>query len=71
MKKSFYDDHKCEWDMHFPCDLVMCLCDSNGNVCRYIDGFYRVHGGFGVRHRKLEEIMLLEFCLEKELCVHT
>ena len=24
-KQSFYDELKCEWDMHSACDLVMCL----------------------------------------------
>ena len=68
-KQSFYDELKCEWDMHSTGDLVMCLCDFNVNICRHIDGFYGVRGGFGVGQRNFEERMLLEFCLEKELCV--
>ena len=44
----------------------MCLGDFNGHVGRHIDGF---HGGYGVVQRNFEERMLLEFCLEKELCV--
>ena len=47
-KQSFYDDLKCEWDMHSTDDLVMCLGDLNGHVGRHIDGFDRVHGGYGV-----------------------
>ena len=40
--------------------------DFNGYVGRHIDGFDR---GYSVGHWKLEGRMLLEFCLEKELCV--
>ena len=61
-KQSSYDELKGEWDMHSAGDLVMCLCDING----HIDG---VHGKHCVGQRNLEERMLSEFCLEKELCV--
>ena len=43
-------------------DLVMCLGDFNGHV----DGF---DGDYGVGQRNLEGRILLEFRLEKELCV--
>ena len=68
-KQSFNDKLKCEWDMHSSDDLVMCLCDLNGHCGRHTDGFDGVHGGYGVGQRNLERRMLLEFCLEKELCV--
>ena len=68
-KQSFCDELKCKWDMHSADDLVMCLDDINGHVCRHIDGFNGVHGWFGVGQRNLEGRMLLEFCLKKELCV--
>ena len=55
--------------MHSADDLVMCLGDFNGHVGRNIDGFYGVHGGYGVGQRNFEGRMLLQFCLEKEfLC---
>ena len=47
----------------------MCLGDFNGHVGRHIDGFDGVHGILGVGQRNLEGRILLEFCLEKELCV--
>ena len=47
-KQSFYDELKCEWDMHSADDLVMCLEDFNGHFGRHIDG---VHQGYGVGHR--------------------
>ena len=53
--------------MHSAGNLVMCLGDFNGHIGRHI---YRVHGGFDVDQRNLEGRMLLEFCLEKELCVY-
>ena len=59
-KEFFYDELKDGWDMHSAGDLVMCWC---------IDGFDGVHGGYGVSPRIMEGRMLLEICLEKELCV--
>ena len=62
-KQSFYDELKVEWDKHSAGDLVMCLGDINGHIDRHIDGFYGVHGGYGVGQRNFEGRMLLEFCL--------
>ena len=28
-KQSFYDEQKCEWDMHSEGDVVLCLGDVN------------------------------------------
>ena len=50
-------------------DLVMCLGDFNWHVGRHFDGFDGVHGGMGVGQRNVEGGILLEVCLEKELCV--
>ena len=47
----------------------MCLGDINGHIGRHIDGLNFVHRGLGVGQSNLEGRMLLEFCLEKELCV--
>ena len=52
--------------MHSAGDLVMCLGDFNGHFARHVDGFYGVHGGYGVGQRKLEGRM---FCLGKDLRV--
>ena len=49
--------------------LVICLGDFNGHVGRHIDGSDGVHEGHGVGQRNLEGRILLEFYLEKELCV--
>ena len=38
-KQSFYDERKCEWDMHYADDLVMCLSDFNGHFGRHIYGY--------------------------------
>ena len=55
--------------MHSAGDLVMPLGDINGHVGRRVDGFDEDHGGFCEGQVNLEGRMLLEFCLEKELCV--
>ena len=68
-KNRFFYELKCEWDILSAGDLPMCLGDINGHVDRHIDGFDGVCGGFGVGQRNLEGRMLLEFCLEKKLCV--
>ena len=51
--------------MHSADDLVMCFGEFNGHIDGHIDGF---HGVYGVGQRNVEGRMLLEFCLEKELC---
>ena len=38
-KQPFYDQLKCELDIHSAGDLVMYLGDFNGHVGRHIDGF--------------------------------
>ena len=65
-KQSFYCELKCEWDMHSADDLDMCLGDFSEHVGRHIDDF---DGGYGVGQRNLKGRILLEFYLEKELCI--
>ena len=65
-KQSFHDELKGEWDWHSTDDLLMCFGDINGHTGRHIDGFNVIHGGYGVGTWKK---LLLEFCLEEELCV--
>ena len=68
-KYYFYDELKCEWETHSAGYLVMYLGSFNGHIGRHIDGFNGVYGGYGIGQGNLEGRMLLEFCLEKELCV--
>ena len=68
-KLSFSEEVNCEWDTHSAHDLVMLLGDINGHVGRHIDGLGAVHGGYDVGQRNSKGKMLLQFCLEKELCV--
>ena len=65
-KKNCYDEVKGEWDLHIVGDLAMCLGDLDGHVCRHIDKF---DGWYGVVLINMEGRKLLEFCMEKELCV--
>ena len=68
-KQSFYDELKGECDMYCAGDSVICLGDFNGHVGRYINRFDGVHEWYGIGERNLEGRMLLQFWLEKELCV--
>ena len=52
--------------MHSAGDLCMRLGDFIGHIGRHISGF---DGEYGVGLWNFEGRMLLEFCLEKELCV--
>ena len=55
--------------MHNVNESDVCLCDFTGQVGWYIDGFDGVCGVYLCKSDKLQRGMLLEFCLEKELCV--
>ena len=68
-KQCCYDKLKCEWYMHSADVLAMCLGDFNGHICRHIDGFGGLHGGYGVGERKLEGRMLLVLTGEGIMCV--
>ena len=48
--------------MHSADDIVMCLDEFDGHVGRHLVVY-------GVGQRNLEGRMLLELCLEEELCV--
>ena len=54
-KQSFYDELKCELDMHSADDLAMCLGDIKGHVGRPIGGFDVVYGGYVVGQRNFEK----------------
>ena len=49
--------------------IGMCLDDLNWHAGGHIDGFNGVRGGYGVGQWNFVVRMLLEFCLEKEICV--
>ena len=53
--------------MHSAGDLILCLGDINGHICRHIDRFDGVHGGYCAGQRNLDGRMLLKFCMEMEL----
>ena len=68
-KNSPYNELTSKWNMHCSDDFVMCLGNFNGHVGWNIDGIDGFHGGYGVGLRNVEERMLVEFCLVKELCI--
>ena len=65
-KQSFYDELKCEWDMHSADDIVICLGDIDGHVGRHIDGFDE---GYCEGQRNGEGRMLLDLSGEGIMCV--
>ena len=62
-RQSFCGVLKCQGHVHSADELGMCFGDFDGRICRHIDG---VHD---VGYWNLDGRILLEFCLEKELCV--
>ena len=55
--------------MHSTGVLVVCLGDFNGHIGWNIDGFNGAHREYGIEQKDFGGRMLLEFCLDKELCV--
>ena len=55
--------------MHSAGDLATCLGDFSEHIDKHINGFVGFHGGYGAGQRNLEGKILIEFCLEKALCV--
>ena len=49
--------------------LSYVLGDINGHIGRHADGFDGINGEYDLGKRNLEGRILLEFCMEKELCV--
>ena len=70
-KERFYDDLRSKWDLHSMGELVLDMGDFNGHVGKRIEDYEDLHGGNGIGERNVKGKMLLEFCVEKELCVAT
>ena len=68
-KVQFFDEMAREWDVGRSSEIIFSLGDFNGHVGRFVEGFEGVHGGYGIGKRNAEGRRLLEFCVEKELCV--
>ena len=68
-EESLYDELKGKWDMHGADDLDICISDINRHGNKHVDEIDGVHGGYGIGPRNSEGKTLLEFCLEKEICV--
>ena len=50
-------------------EILLGLGDFNGHVGKCAEGFEGIHGGYGIGKRNVEGRMLLDFCVQKELCV--
>ena len=50
-------------------EMVLGLGDFNGHVGKCAEGFEVIHGGYGIGKRNVEGRMLLDFCVQKDLCV--
>ena len=65
-KQSFYDESKGEWDMHSAGDLVICLLTLVDTLVGILMGSW---SRYGVGHRNSEGRGLVEYNLQKELCM--
>ena len=67
-KEKFYEE-LARRSMENENEVLIGLGDFNGHIGKEVDGFEVVHGGFGIGKRNVEGRLLLEFCVEKNLCV--
>ena len=68
-KELFYEEMAREWSMANANEMVLGLGNFNGPVGKCAEGFEGIHGGYGIGKRNVEGRMLLDFCVQKELCV--
>ena len=68
-KEKFYEEMARGCEVENANEVLICLGDLNGHIGKEVDGFEGLHGGFGIGKRNLEGKLLLEFCVEKDLCV--
>ena len=68
-KEKFYEEMGKGCEVEIANEVLICLGDFNGHIGKEVDGFEGVHGGFEKGMRNLEGRLLLEFCVEKDLCV--
>ena len=68
-KGRFYQEMAGEWSMANANEIVLGLGDFKGHVGKCAEGFESIHGGYGIGKRNVEGRMLLDFCVQKELCV--
>ena len=68
-KELFYEEMAREWSMANANEMVLGLGDFNGHAGKCAEGFEGIHGGYGIGKRNVEGRMLLDFCVQKELCV--
>ena len=68
-KEKFYEEMARGREVENANEVLICLRAFDGHIGKEVDGFEGVHGGFGIGKRNLEGGLLLEFCVEKDLCV--
>ena len=67
-ERMFYEMSKvCE--MENENEVLIFLRDFNGHIGKKVDGFEGLHGGFEIGKRNMEERLLLEFYVEKGMCL--
>ena len=50
-------------------EMVLGLGDFNDHVGKCAEGFEGIHGGYVIGKRNVKGRMLLDFCVQKEVCV--
>ena len=68
-KEKLYEEMGKGCEVENANEVLICLGDFNGHIGKEVDGFEGVHGSFEIGKRNLDGRLLLEFCVEKDLCV--
>ena len=71
-KVRFYEEMAREWSMANANEMVLGFGDFNGHVWKCAEGFEGILGGYGgyaIKKRNVKGRMLLDFCVQRELCV--
>ena len=68
-KGRFYEEMAREWSMANANEMVLGLGYFNDHVGKCAEGFEGIHGKYGIGKRNVEGRMLLDFCVQKNLCV--
>ena len=68
-KEKFYEEMARGCEVENENEVLICLGDVSGHIGKKVDGFEGAHGSFGIGKGNVESRLLLEFRVEKGMCV--